>query len=39
MIRLVAATNRDLVQMIAGKEFRSDLYYRPICSVNGTGAS
>jgi formate hydrogenlyase transcriptional activator len=27
-IRLVAATNRDLEKMIAGKEFRSDLYYR-----------
>jgi formate hydrogenlyase transcriptional activator len=27
-IRLVAATNRDLEQMIAVREFRSDLYYR-----------
>ena len=27
-IRLVAATNRDLEQMIATREFRSDLYYR-----------
>jgi formate hydrogenlyase transcriptional activator len=26
--RLVAATNRNLEQMIADKEFRSDLYYR-----------
>src|SRR6201998_2475421 len=27
-IRRVAATNRDLEQMIAAREFRSDLYYR-----------
>src|SRR5579872_4203185 len=27
-IRLVSATNRDLEQMIADREFRSDLYYR-----------
>ncbi|PYU12127.1 MAG: Fis family transcriptional regulator, partial [Acidobacteria bacterium] len=26
--RMVAATSRDLTQMIADKEFRSDLYYR-----------
>jgi formate hydrogenlyase transcriptional activator len=27
-IRLVAATNRDLVQMVADRQFRSDLFYR-----------
>src|SRR6476646_2113183 len=27
-VRLLAATHRDLIEMVVRKEFRSDLYYR-----------
>jgi formate hydrogenlyase transcriptional activator len=30
-IRLIAATHRNLSEMVASREFRSDLYYRSEC--------